>query len=831
VNGTGFVSGSTINWNGSPLATTFVNSSQLTAVIPAGNIVAPNTASVTVVSPAPGGGTSSVVFFPVATAEANIAVSTSAITVGLQLPSSFLEGDFNSDGKPDLIAMDSSVNGEAQFIQGNGDGTFSTPQPPFSASYGLVLTGDFNDDSKLDFLVSDHGTFVFRVFLGNGDGTFSEVDTNLAAQGSNTISYTLAGDFNGDGKLDLACYCGNNQANDIQVLLGNGDGTFQPLLAVPTSVPLAPEAAGDFNGDNKLDLVVLGGNGSLGVAGTMEILLGNGDGTFTQGQGYVLPQGLRPSGAVAADFNGDGKLDLAIAEYNVNVSLGATELLVFLGNGDGTFQTPTTYDVNLPGGPESAPGVGDFNGDGKLDIAASLWSSTAQGLVIFFGNGDGTFQQSTVFSELNELNIGGTFAIGDFNGDGRLDFVPALTTGTSSQFGLWSIVPASAPTVELSPSSLVFGQLATGSTSAPQTTVLTNQGSQTLTISGVAITGANAGDFAQNNNCGTTLASNASCQINVTFTPTANGVRTASVSISDNAPGSPQTLSLTGNPPISGITLSPSSVSFPSQYVGTAGLPQTLTLTNAGSSTLTITSVTATPTDFGVVNACGSSVAPGTNCSIAVFFDPTVSGTRAGTLTVVDTATTSPQTVSLTGVGQDFSMAPQSQSSSTVSPGQTANYTVALSPVGGFNQTVTLSCAGAPAGSVCSVPSSVTLNGTASAPITVTVMTTASASLRTWGNCWGGRRELALWVLGFGLSGVVILGSGRRKRRAARSHWLRGVALLGLIAMGAGLSGCGGNSRSAASAQPNTYNLTVTGTFTSGSTTLTHDSKLTLIVQ
>src|SRR5208283_2036197 len=226
---------------------------------------------------------------------------------------------------------------------------------------------------------------------------------------------------------------------------------------------------------------------------------------------------------------------------------------------------------------------------------------------------------------------------------------------------------------------------------------------------------------------------------------------TASLAVADNAPGSPQTVPLTGTG-VSGVSLSPPNVTFPNQYVGTSGLPQDVKLTNTGDTLLTITNVTASPADFAPLSTCGNSVGPGASCSIGVFFDPTTSGTRNGVLTITDSAINSPQTVPLTGMGQDFSVAPSSSSTATVTPGQVASYTVSVKPAGGFNQTVTLSCSGAPAQSSCSVsPSSVTLNGKTAAPVTVTVTTagtSASLALPPAGN------RLALWLAFSGLPGL-----------------------------------------------------------------------------
>ena len=148
-----------------------------------------------------------------------------------------------------------------------------------------------------------------------------------------------------------------------------------------------------------------------------------------------------------------------------------------------------------------------------------------------------------------------------------------------------------------------------------------------------------------------------------------------------------------------------------------SGSPQTVTLKNTGTATLAITNVAVSPTDFGILSAnttCGSSLAAGSSCSIGVFFDPTAGGTRTGTLTLTDNAAGSPQTVALTGSGLDFSVTPGAAASATVTAGQTASYSIAVAPAGGFAASVALSCSGGPAGSACAVsPSTIALSGAA----------------------------------------------------------------------------------------------------------------------
>ena len=338
VTGSGFVSDSVVNWNGSPRATTFVSSSQLTASISASDIATAGTASVTVVNPTPGGGSSNVAFFPVATPIASPVFSGTAFPTGTG-PITVAAGDFNGDGKLDLVIANAAA-GSVSILLGEGDGGFQS-----GASYTLgqgsstqsfnVAVGDFNQDGKLDFVVANYNGNNVNVFLGNGDGTF-QAAVNYDV-GTNPTSVAVA-DYNRDGKLDLAvsnqnCTAGGPPCatGTISILLGNGDGTFAAHVDYDAGVDPNWVTVGDFTGGGKLDLAVANGQGDCAGCGqsAFTILLGNGDGTF-QAPATSFG-GVNPCTIATADLNGDGKLDLILVDNN----LGA--FFVFLGNGNGTF--------------------------------------------------------------------------------------------------------------------------------------------------------------------------------------------------------------------------------------------------------------------------------------------------------------------------------------------------------------------------------------------------------------------------------------------------------------------------------------------------------------
>jgi len=402
VNSTGFVRGAVVKWNGSPRSTTFVNSSQLKAAISASDIARVETARVTVVNPIPGGGTSNVANFQVVTPH-KLAFASKRFNQGdgsRTLWSTTL-GDFNRDGILDLIGSNVSGN-EILVALGNGDGTFQSPiaTPIQIMAFQTGVVGDFNEDGKLDFAIINDTNSV-AVFLGKGNGRFQKEQSFLTAISPSGL---VVGDLNGDGHLDLAVAAQN--ANVISVLLGKGDGTFQSHVDTPTTN--APEflTVGDFNRDGKLDLVAIGYNQEI------DVMLGNGDGTFSEGASYFSSVFF----LVPADMNGDGKLDL--------VGSTGQSLLIFPGNGDGTFKPPKT--VFQVGRNESVNGLAlaDMRGNGILDLVTIFQTPTLYLLVV-----DPTGHDVFSFTVDSDSNL---FA-GDLNNDGRPD------AGATAQ-GYWDTV-------------------------------------------------------------------------------------------------------------------------------------------------------------------------------------------------------------------------------------------------------------------------------------------------------------------------------------------------------------------------------------------------------
>jgi hypothetical protein len=336
-------------------------------------------------------------------------------TVGIKgaEPGQMVTADFNHDGKLDLAVVDVSTRNVAVLL-GNGDGTFQPPQHialPFPI---CLATADLNGDGNADLVVVGDGPSAYvTVLLGNGNGTFSSKTRFLAD--AYPIAVTIA-DLNGDGHPDLAIANSNNDqtANGyVSIYTGKGDGTFTAGAHYFAGKHPWGVSAGDLNGDGHIDLVVADDN-NTGGNNTLYILLNNGDGTFHL-KGYYQT-GLESLFTTIADLNHDGKPDLVVASaFNQGIE-------VLMGNGDGTFKAPVPYSTDSFGAAPDATVVADFNMDGIPDIAVALYEGP---VLLFLGNGDGTFQPPV--SGTGSGGAGGTsLVVGDFNNDGAPDIAASV---------------------------------------------------------------------------------------------------------------------------------------------------------------------------------------------------------------------------------------------------------------------------------------------------------------------------------------------------------------------------------------------------------------------
>jgi FG-GAP-like repeat len=486
---------------------------------------------------------------------------------------SFTLWDINGDGRLDLIAADAN-NNSVDVLLGNGNGSFARPVsatlPQTGDLVDAAVSADFNGDGKMDVAVAEsgfpHGQVAVR--LGQGNGTFGKtVVSRLVGSAINNDDLMFAADFNGDDKIDLLVM--DDYSTGFSILIGNGDGSFQPAVDTPLGFTILSLAVGDFNGDGRADVVVTT-NGNSGNA-SMNVYLSNGDGTFRAGSQFVVPLYAAIS---VADVNHDGKTDLVLSGF-------ASPLEVYLGKGNGSFQSPisgptTTYNGRL--------NFGDFNRDGKLDIAVGTYSGMAflagdgngsfqslvysnptiqyccevgmadvtgdgildlvngattggDGLTVIAGNGDGTFRPPVA---LGTGVTTGTLVITDLNSDGVADLAIATQDAYTGREEISSYL--SGPAAVAFPTAVTFAPETVGKTSAPQTITLSNAGNSPLTISGIALTG----EFLEKSNCGLRVLAGKSCTIQVSFKPTAKGIHAGTLEIKDNFLGSPQVFHLSG---------------------------------------------------------------------------------------------------------------------------------------------------------------------------------------------------------------------------------------------------------------------------------------------
>jgi hypothetical protein len=677
-----------------------------------------------------------------------------------------LTADFNVDGIPDLVILE---NGQISVFLGNGDGTFTAAPQPTNNLPGSLVVGDFNGDGIPDLAVApslDEGDS--EVLLGKGDGTFTPVARDFGnANGVFTSNSMVVGDFNGDGNLDLAETCNSDTegacgaSKMIQILLGQGDGTFTQSGSISLTSILADAdmvqfvtAVGDFNGDDKLDLAVTNSASNYVV-----IMLGNGDGTFTAGKASpTIGQG--PTSIAIADFNGDGVPDLAVTNS------GSNNLTILLGNGDGTFRAAKASPAT--GTTPTSVAIGDFNGDGVPDLAVANAGSSA--LTILLGNGDGTF--TTAQSPV--ADTGSTaISVVDFQGNGRDDIVVANSADNSATVLLTEPALAIAAVNNISPAgagthlvkALYSGDANYGAAASADVILAVVAPSVSLSSSPVSIVAGSTGTST------------------VTITPK-NGF-TGSLTL--------------------GCALS-------SYLAGSADLP---TCSAMSQSPLTLSGKAPVTTTVNVLTQAGTTPEQYT---ISVFV------TDANGVAEADTQFEA--TVIAPTQGFSLSNTPVN----IASPGGSGTSTITITPSGGFSSKVMLSCtvsglAGAVDVPICSVSPPPPITSTSSVTATLTINTTApsAASVRMFRNSF--RKAFAIGSVA--VAALLFLAPAGFRRR-----WNPWLSLLLFAAFAGAISGCGGAAVAKTPAPPanpappadpgttaGSYTVTVTGV--SGATTAT----------
>jgi Bacterial Ig-like domain (group 3)/FG-GAP-like repeat/FG-GAP repeat len=522
---------------------------------------------------------------------------------------SIVLADVNGDSKADVLLTDQYPGngpGAVSVIFGNGDGSFRAPLIYPSGGYNdnMIAAADVNGDGKLDLVIASQGVSCtgcvggVSVLLGNGNGTFQSQVSYGTGTANPTYSVAVA-DVNGDGKPDIvaasSCISNINCVSSVAVLLNNGDGTFKTAVNYASNGQAAHSVAiGDVNGDGKADIVVANSCATgdfYCTSGTVGMLLGNGDGTFRPVVIYSTG-GAYPTSVVVGDLNNDGRADIVVSNYQTTTSDYTGRIGVLLGNGDGTFQPAVTYASGGVG--DNSVAVVDLNGDGKLDLLAVNQGATvgpSNGTVgVLLGNGDGTFQPVMANPTTGvSVDYFAQVAIGDFNGDGRLDV--ACGAGDFLLLG-------NGDGTFQAPQSLGFEGtgIATGD--------FNGDGRPDLAVGGVAVLLNIGQGFRENDTIAVVSSKNpAAYQQNLTFTatvtPQGSGTPTGTVSFKDGATNLGSASLTSGSAALTTAALGVGTHSITASYSGDSNFlvstSATLTQTVSQPTTTTTLASTANP--------------------------------------------------------------------------------------------------------------------------------------------------------------------------------------------------------------------------------------------
>jgi hypothetical protein len=778
-------------------------------------------------------------------------------------PGGITLADFRNTGRPDLLIVANPYTPAVMYYAPNiGGGQFGnyTMTTPAGAA-GPIAVGDFNGDGKLDFVTASMNLTInpseqLNVFLGNGDGTFRTGQTITFSNGDVAPVLAFTGDFNGDGKLDVMVWDGG-----LYEFFGNGDGTFQ------AGIPLFGNLGGglvmaDFNHDGFPDIMTVSDSYGFATDAIFSVYLGQPDGSFQFSASYNpypyffdgpgiedLVTLMNPFPGIVGDFNGDGNPDVLVFPFLVDPYLDPA-IQILYGNGDGTF-TPTyvNYPLYKPYCPEFAV---DLNGDGLSDLieldnysasfnvvnsttagpalqldllTTPLAGTTGTGRVILntpsatptsvsFVTSDPSVAAASVTIPAGSVSQDFTFTIGSgFNHLKVFTIEAQVGSATATAYDYFSGPPL--PVIEFTPPKLFFPGVVTG-TSSTLPVIVKNVGAGMLTVSQIQL----ETYFSQTNDCSSGLSQGASCTINVTFTPYGPGDQPYAMGVQDNISGVYGIVATEGVG-ISPLQISPCCLGFSGVVSGTTA-PQAITLSNVGTIPIQVSSVVPNLSEIAQSNNC-STIAVSGSCQINVTFSPTSVGALTGILTLsTNVPNTTPFFVPLSGNAGDFSLG--TAAPMTVSPGGSATYQLSATSTGGFSGNVSLACGGASSGVTCSIsPSSVNLPADGASPFTVTLTTGSGVSAALARRSATGVRERSVPLAAFfGLVLVVFIAeikAGRFGRNIIRAT----AVCLGLLLVSCGGGGSGGSSGT----QPVTYTIKITGTADS----VSHTTSITLNVQ
>jgi hypothetical protein len=726
------------------------------------------------------------------------------------------------------IALDSA--GDA-YVDGV---TYSNNFPTANALQPLF--GGGSSDGFISKINPTGTALVYSTYLG---GTAADSLTSIAVDG-NGNAHAIGTSFSTDFPVVNAFQASNNASGALKP-----DAVVAELNAAGSSLVYSTYLGGTLGvgtsvaepNDNPAIATDSAGNATVvGTAFSCDFPVQNalesvcGENTAGFGDAFV------------AKFSPTGSLDFSTFLGLPNLPAGTQATSVALDTSGNIYVGGFNVGDSLPlvspvqsteYGPNGAAFVSELDPSG-----ASLLFSSYFGITPEYGD----FQYPPVRLGLD--GAGNIYLAGSSASDGfpLVDALNPVFPGLAAQLQgpympwavfLAKISPTNAAAAGLGPEDIDFGNQPLGTTSSAQTITLSDLGTGALGLTSISSTG----DFQQTNNCGASVTAAGSCTITVTFSPTVAGSRTGSIVVTDSAAGSPQTVMLTGIGGVPVVSLSPTSLTFSNVAVGTSSAPQVVTLTNTGGNDLLIGHIGASG-DFTETNTCGTDLPyvneNGSNgtCQINVVFTPTTSGALSGTLSITDNATGSPQVVSLEGnQSASFSLtgAGSSSTSATVTPGQTATFSLNVTGTNGFSGAVNFTCSGAPAGATCTAsPNPANISGAAAVPVTVNVITQAATAAVPVGTTWPRLPDALCVALLFEVALAFLLLALSKRRAISRK------AIPALLALGIATAiciGCGGGS--SPSNQPGNSgtpsgNYTLVLTATSGS--VSESMNLTLTV-
>jgi hypothetical protein len=546
---------------------------------------------------------------------------------------------------------------------------------PLSLSFGNQLVG-FNSSPQTTTLTNSGSTTLNIsgiTVTGSNPADFPEINTcgaTLAAGANCTITVTF--DPMATGNRSASISISDSAANSPQAVLLSGLGLEQAqVMLSSTKLTFTSQLVGTTSPAQNVTLTNTG-NETLDIAS----IAASGDFAQTNTCGSTVGAGANCMISVTFTPSAMGKRTGAVTI--TDNAPDSPEVIMLAGTGIAPVVMLKPTSLGFGGenvGQTSAPMPSTLTNIGNAPLTISNIGLGGADPGDFAQMNDCPLSPSTLAPK-SSCTIMATFT--PLSEGAQAAFISITDDASGSPQNVHLTGTGIAPVADLSPANLNFGNQNVGATSAPMSVTLTNSGNATLTITSITITGTNFGDFAQTNTCGSTLAPRAKCAISVTFTPTAIGARSASLSVTDNAAGSPQAVSLSGNGTAPAVNLAPTSLTFGVLYVGFSSKPQKVTITNSGTGPLVFSSIGITgadSSDFGQTNNCPVSPAKlgaGQKCGITVTFTPTAGGTRTASISIADNAVGSPQTVPLTGTGEAVQLSPTQLYFNKVKVGKTS---------------------------------------------------------------------------------------------------------------------------------------------------------------